>query len=271
MNFIDLCKSTNIINELLLLLTIDDLLSLKLTCKELCNVINVPLQTIREIRFYTTDNNLVTYDNMLRYMNDNNIRTYTYTIRCKFNNIIDIESLKILFFFLENIELKNDNKKKFLNCVELYITHPTKLHYKIFKNGAIQTTNAKTITDFYDSLNVLTNILKTSIDNNFKIIPNSIKACSIFGIFDLGFNVKNINEAINLIIKEFNAEIQRGEFKVSKSRRLLDTRVIIIKQKTNMTCRIFLSGKVQFITNNYTHIYLLHLRLKKCLEPVFKK
>jgi hypothetical protein len=55
MNFIDLHENTNIMNELLLLSTIDDLISLKLTCKILFDDINISLQTILQNKFYTTD------------------------------------------------------------------------------------------------------------------------------------------------------------------------------------------------------------------------
>jgi hypothetical protein len=197
---------------------------------------------------------------MLQYMNNNNIKNCSYTINCNFNSNIDFDIEMLKNIFPDNILIKTDSKHHYFNYVNIYIKYPTNIHFRICNHtNTIRAFGVRSMTDFYHSVNILTNVLKTKI-NDLEYINNSVKVSFITATTNFGFDSKNNSEAyFDLIKNEFKCEI------CSHTNKYIVIEQKTTNQKTKIRCIVFLSGKALFTTTNYTHIHLLHSRLKKIL------
>jgi len=259
MNIIDICTS-DIFAILIQVIPIPDMIALKLLCKRLYNFINIPLQIIREIHFFTSDKKLMTYEKVSNYIISNNFKHYLLSVNCKLNNSIDTKILSQILSQIDhpNIKIKTSNRKNynntFHNSVDTIVIDKTETHFKVFKNGAIIVRKQPTISDFYDSINKFINILDILLNCKFKInteyvhvlILINCKFCfadknNFFKV--LGDTFENISyESYSLII------------------------IVEIYNKQRYNASIDASGRAVLRGTNYEHLCDFHSRLLQCLN-----
>lgn len=277
MDILDLYNNKYVAIDFSPYLTIPDLLSLKITCKKLANIIIITLDTIRQFKFYTIDYNLVTYNNILKYIKEHKIATNRITICCKINYYFDLDFIfqkinlsidypninyKTFTRTIGDQNIKPSKKKLFYNCIiSRDICSKKKCVLKLFNNGTIFYNGKMEINEFYSALDIFLNMLKNTVLCYLKIINNSIKLHEITVTLD-PINMKvDKNIFLHLIMKQFESKIiyQDPTYYPIKQNDLEITTYsnnIFIKQNDLQTSTF--SNKIYITTNNYTYICSLH-------------
>lgn len=170
------------------------------------NIINMSQQMDNIIKFFTLDNNPITYEKTLLYIERNNIDVI-YTMSFNYNNTFDLKMIL-------NIDIPNvvvTRPKYFHECVNMSIVDITDtidtnnhkiFNFKIFKNGHILSNGNKTMKDFHKSIDKLTNVLKTITNDDLKIITDSINLELICAKCNLNINIEKDYEIYFDLIKK---------------------------------------------------------------------
>ena len=246
-NFVELYEC-HIAHNLSFYLTTNDILALKYTCQKMAHLITMTPQISREIKLTVPNNNMIIYNNALKYMKNNNIAVYFYEIhfRVKFDPYHIDENLKFT-----DITIKKNYDS---HCIEVFVI-PTNINITLFWCELSEAKNIATIGDFYYSLQILTREFRKCI-NNFKITSIRIENISFFT--DLVMDYENNDQIITFIKKEFD------KCEIHKSRN--QTKIYLCGRYSNIYTSYCTENISLFKAKNYVDVCSLHLRLKKCLN-----
>ena len=213
------------------------------------------------------------------------LKISTITSTCNFDTLFNISNIKnhpnLTIKDTKKIKKKDKAKKKktkqFDNQISVKIMHEkTKLNFKIFKNGAIQTTGSKHFDDFWYGIEYLCKELNEDnyVKNKKKFNTDSINNFKIDMInanFNIGFQIDR-NKLSNLLdtkeIKNtFDPEVHAGVILKYNYKNIRKVSIFVFESGsiiiTGAKNKYQLLGTYEYINNllfeNYKEIALIDL------------